>query len=319
MCYSAQIEEAYEKYVRIWGADIDIDEFRRLYFTAPNSKSRTPKAMDAWFANPKSEAEREIKAAIDERNAEQATRFEQELFKQKKRLADAERTLRGKPTKKALEDQRIASEKIEWALGKLGDLRRSSFVDEDARIFPGWFAPVMVVENGRRVLKPMRYQCRLAGAPAANDFKFPGTYNARRDNLEGFWRRQFGYSHGIMIVNAFYENVSLHDMQHRELVPGEKEQNVVLEFRPRPRQEMLVACLWSRWQGGGSEDDLLSFAAITDEPPAEVAAAGHDRCVIPIKPEHVDAWLNPSADNLNALYAILDDRARPYYEHRMAA
>ena len=65
--------------------------------------------------------------------------------------------------------------------------------------------------------------------------------------------------------------------------------------------------------------DLMSFAAITDEPPAEVAAAGHDRCIIPIRPEHVDAWLNPDPVNLAAQHAILDDRARPFYEHRIAA
>ncbi|MFL9860072.1 hypothetical protein PQR72_30795 [Paraburkholderia madseniana] len=43
------------------------------------------------------------------------------------------------------------------------------------------------------------------------------------------------------------------------------------------------------------------------------------RCIIPIKPEHIDAWLNPDPHNLAAQYAILDDRERPYYEHRMAA
>ena len=52
---------------------------------------------------------------------------------------------------------------------------------------------------------------------------------------------------------------------------------------------------------------------------AEIAAAGHDRCVIPIKPENVDAWMNPDPKNLAALYAILDNRARPYYEHWLAA
>jgi len=120
-------------------------------------------------------------------------------------------------------------------------------------------------------------------------------------------------------VNAFYENVSRHKVEQRELAPGEKEENVVLEFKPRPRQDMLVACLWSHWKGKNGEDNLLSFAAITDEPPAEIAAAGHDRCIIPIKPENVDAWLNPQASDLAAMYAILDDRQRPYYEHRMAA
>ena len=84
-----------------------------------------------------------------------------------------------------------------------------------------------------------------------------------------------------MVANAFYENVSRHRMEQRELRAGEKEENVILEFRPRPTQEMLVACLWSHWQDG--EESLLSFAAITDEPPTEVAAAGHDRCIIPIK------------------------------------
>ncbi|MCB1561313.1 MAG: hypothetical protein KDI75_09500, partial [Xanthomonadales bacterium] len=65
--------------------------------------------------------------------------------------------------------------------------------------------------------------------------------------------------------------------------------------------------------------DLDSFAMITDEPPPEVAAAGHDRCIINIKPDHIDAWLNPDPANLDAIYAILDDKAKPYYEHRLAA
>ena len=64
---------------------------------------------------------------------------------------------------------------------------------------------------------------------------------------------------------------------------------------------------------------LRSFAAITDDPPPEIAAAGHDRCIIPIKPENVDAWLSPDPSLLDDLYGILDGRDRPYYEHAMAA
>ena len=43
----------------------------------------------------------------------------------------------------------------------------------------------------------------------------------------------------------------------------------------------------------GGDESLLSFAAVTDDPPAEIAAAGQDRCIIPIKPANVDAWLQP--------------------------
>ena len=132
----------------------------------------------------------------------------------------------------------------------------------------------MVWEDGKRVIKPMRYQCRPEGKPAFYDNKYPGTYNARRDNLEGFWKGQFGRTHGVLIVNAFYENVNRHKAEGRELSQGEEVQNMVLEFRPRPEQDMLAACVWSRWSGPDGEE-LLSFAAITDEPPVEVAAAGH--------------------------------------------
>ena len=320
MCYSAEVQEDYRWYVRTFGAKIDIADFVRLYTARMNDKTiRIAKAMDAAFVHPKTADEREIKALIDEYETSQAAKLEQELFKQKKRLADAQRALKTKPTKKAQEDQRIATQKIDWALGKLNDLRRTELKDKDSRIFPGWYAPVMIREGGEKVLKPMRYQCRLAGKPALYDTKYPGTYNARRDNLEGFWKNQFGHSHGIMVVSSFYENVSLHKVEQRELAPGEKERNVVLQFKPRPKQNMLVACLWSHWKGKAGEPDLLSFAAITDEPPPEIAAAGHDRCIIPINPENVDAWLDPDPKRIGDLYAILDNRQRPYYEHAMAA
>lgn len=320
MCYSAQIEASYLRYVRAFGADIDIATFVRLYIDRANgSGAKIPKGMDAAFLAPASDWEREIKALIDAHDAQAASRLEQEVFKQKKRLADAERTLQSKTTKKALEDRRIATSKIEWVLGKLADLRRTRPEPRDSRIFPGMHAPLLVWEDGRRVVKPMRYQCRPAGKPAFFDRKFPGTYNARRDNLEGFWKDAFGLTHGLMVASRFYENVPRHRMEGRELGEGEQEENVILEFVPRDGTEMLIACLWSRWTGGEGEPELLSFAAITDEPEPEVAAAGHDRTVINIRPEHIDAWLNPEPGNLAALYAIFDDRRHPYYEHRMAA
>ena len=313
MCYSAQIKADYLRFRRQHGATLSIREFFDLYWqrrTSNNQKDRKiriPKAMDAAFAAPQNDDDRQIKALIDEFNLQQASELEQELFKQRKRLADAERTLQTKTTKAATESKRIATDKVQWCLDKLTTLRRTELTGDDARIFPGWYAPVMVMDNGQRVIKPMRYQCRPAGKPAFYDAKFPGTYNARRDNLEGgFWKSLFGHSHGIMVVNAFFENVARDGG------------NVVLEFRPKPTQDMLVACLWSRWSAPG-EPDLLSFAAITDEPPPEVAAAGHDRCIVPIKEENIDAWLQPDPRNLAAQYAILDDRQRPYYEHRLAA
>ena len=232
--------------------------------------------------------------------------LQQQLAAQVDRLAKAEAALAaGKVTKKATDDRRIATDKVAQLRARLNDLRRTTPAEGHARIYPGVYAPVLVGEGGRRVLKPMRYQCRPAGKPAFYDRKFPGTYNARRDNLEGFWRGLFGLRHGVIVADAFYEHVE------------QAGKNVILEFRPDTGEPLLAACLWSEW--GTGDDRLLSFAAITDTPPPEVAAAGHDRCIVPIRPENLDAWLNPDPADLAASYAILDDRMRPYYEHRLAA
>ncbi|CAJ8621488.1 Uncharacterised ACR, COG2135 [Burkholderia pseudomallei] len=298
---------------------IDLKEFVELYWEREQGRAvAIPKALDAMFYEPQTGDEQRIKEMIERFNRSHAARLEEELFKQRTRLADAERALQVKSTKSAAESKRIATNKIEALLRRLDDLRRTDLTERDARIFPGHYAPVIVTESGERVVKPMRYQCRPAGKPAFYDKKFPGTYNARRDNLEGFWKQLFGYSHGLLAASAFFENVSRAKLEGRGLKEGEKDENVVLRFEPNPADDLLVACLWSRWSGKG-EPDLLSFAAITDEPPQEVAAAGHDRCIIPLKPENADGWLQPRSGNLAAQYAILDDRERPYYGHRLAA
>lgn len=319
MCYSAQIRADYRDYTRMFGAQLSIKDFVKVFYGRQDAKLKIPKAMEAAFERDTVMPEElEIKRLIETFKADRAMTLEQELFAQRKRLADAERTLQTKQTKAALESQRIATSKISKARLDLDDLRRTELLDRDSRIFPGVYAPVMVVRDGQRVVLPMRYQCRPAGKPADYDIKFPGTYNARRENLEGFWRGQFGYTHGILLVDTFYENVKRHDMEHRQLAPDEKPENVVLQFTPNPPELMYIACLWSHWTRNG-EPDLLSFAAITDEPPQEVADAGHDRMIIRIKPEHVDAWLNPDPNNLKALYDIFDDRTPAFYEHRQAA
>ena len=130
-------------------------------------------------------------------------------------------------------------------------------------------------------------------------------------------KAEFRLSRGDAVASRLSHAPNQLEPRH-EPPPGEEPENLVLEFRPRPTQDMLIACLWSKWTGTG-EADLLSFAAITDEPPDEVAAAGHDRCIVPIRPGYIDEWLNPLGRHAQELLDILEDRERPYYEHRMAA
>ena len=144
MCYSAQIEAAYQKLVRMTGATLSLQEFAALYAHDPGKKRpKTPKAMDDAFRAGTSAAERAVWAEIQQWKQAEATILEQELFANRKRLADAERSLQAKETKKAREDVRIAGNKIERAMGKLADLKRAEVKDWDSRIFPGVYAPVI--------------------------------------------------------------------------------------------------------------------------------------------------------------------------------
>jgi len=309
MCYSAKLSEAYGKFLRHSGAKISLPEFMRLYgFRQQDRRIRIPRAVDRWFDAPQSEDERAIHAVIEATDAAEVVRLERELFAQKTRLNKAVRVMATKPTKQAAEDQRIASAKIDTATAKLAALRRAEATAADRRFFPGWYVPVMIVVDGDTLVVPMRYGCRPAGKPANYDRRYPGTYNARRDNLERFWRGQFAQCHGVVLADEFFENVA-----------GPDGENRVLRFVPRDRSPLYIACLWSHWTDpAGVLPDLYSFAAITDDPEPEVAAAGHDRTIVNLRPELIEAWLRPGGDAATA-QTILDDRQHPGYEWRQAA
>jgi putative SOS response-associated peptidase YedK len=319
MCYSAQVIQVVRKLNREMGIRLDYEEAFNLFMRRLDDPSiAVSRGFETNFENPTNDQERRIEAAIVEYRSRTATKLEKDLFSQKTRLVNAERSLKEKETKRAREDVRIATSKIEMLTVKLSDLRRSEPTSEDNRIFPMVYAGVVIKQGGQNVLTPMRYFCRPAGKPAFYDRKFPGLYNARRDNLEKFWGGQFGHHHAVMVVESFYENVQLHALEHRGLNAGEQARNVVLQFTPEPRQPLLIACLWSHWKDP-KEPEVRGFAAITDEPPADVAAAGHDRCIINLKPEHVDVWLTPEGRSTEELQAILSDRAIPVIQHAALA
>jgi putative SOS response-associated peptidase YedK len=308
MCYSAQIQAAYLQYLKRTGAEMDIDQFVEIFGARMSDASiRIPRAVERWFESPRNEGEQRIKALIDQHRAAEIAKLEQEVFAQRKRLADAERTLATKPTKAAAESKRIATDKVEKALTRLERLKAVKPHVAEARIFPLHYAPIVMQDGDRRVMRLARYHCRKPGEPAFVDRKLPGLYNARRDSLGKYWKELFGATHAVMLVESFFENVQRDG------------KNQVLHFVPRPADTMFIACLVASWQDPKGGSPLLSFAAITDEPPPEVAAAGHDRMIINLKPENVDAWLTPRGRSLEEMQRILGDRQAPYYEHEVMA
>jgi putative SOS response-associated peptidase YedK len=308
MCYSAQLTQSLKEYLRLTGAVADLAQMETvLERRLTDSSVRIPRGFERNFDEPKSEQEQRIRSLLDRYRDGSVTKLEQEVFAQKKRLADAQRKLKEKETKAARNDERIATNKIDLALGKLALLKGTQPHRNDDRIFPLSYAPIVLEVDGQRVVRLARYHLRQAGKPASIDRQFPGLYNARRDNLEKFWRQQFSHKHALMLTTSFYENVDRDG------------NNVVLHFKPQPAQLMWIACLYDEWQDPKDGTPLLSFAAVTDEPPPEVRDAGHDRMIINIQPANADRWLNPAACTTEELQSILTDRQAPYYEHAVAA
>jgi putative SOS response-associated peptidase YedK len=307
MCYSAQIEANIKKLQRHEGVTIDYVEAEKIFLRRLSDKRlKIPRAFEASFDEPSNVEEERIKELIEQYRSSVETELQQDVFKQAKRLADAERSLKAKETKKAREDVRIATGKIDANRQRLARLRAPDIDVEDGRIFPFWYAPIIVNREGQKTLTLARYHLRQKNSPEFIDRKYPGLYNARRDNLEKFWRNEFGHSHALMLVTSFFENVERDG------------KNVVLHFNPRPAETMYVACLYSEWTSS-TEGEIKSFAAVTDDPPAEVAAAGHDRCIVNLLPSNVEKWLTPQTRSTEELQNILNDKQRPYYEHAIAA
>lgn len=315
MCYSAQIKADYQRFVRQYGARLSLNDFYDLFWRRlTDAKIQVPCGVEAAFASPQSDEERAIQQLIAQHAATHVQALRAEQDEQRERLAKAELKLEAKPTKTAAENRRIALKKIEALQQRIDALEHAQPSSDDVRIYPGSFVPVMVMEHGQRIFRPMRYHCRPWYVPATFDQQYPGCYNARRDSLKGFWRRLYGHCHGVVILSAFYERVLRHLAEGRPPYPGERLGKALVEFRPDPAQDLLAACIWSRWTAPG-EPDLLSFAIITQDPPPEIQAVGHDRCIIPVQPEDLDAWLQPSPRDLAAQDAILDRHVEPHYGH----
>lgn len=111
MCYSAQIEADYKRFVREYGAVMSLDDFTRMimeYFS--DAKMRVPKAMTAPFLeSPETDDERKIAGVLRARMAADEIELLQELAKQTERLDKAKQALAMKVTEQVEDEVRITS------------------------------------------------------------------------------------------------------------------------------------------------------------------------------------------------------------------
>lgn len=180
--------------------------------------------------------------------------------------------------------------------------------EDDGRVYPNYFAPVIVMENGKRVIKPMRYRVRLNGSTEEIPTKY-NVFNARIDALEKrkTWQALFTRNHGLFPFIKFYEWVE------------EGGRKKLINFSPDHHEIMWAPCLFDHWQSKDKKIKFYSFALITDDPPPEIAEKGHDRCPIFLDSQNIDAWLTPEGKSKQEFYALLKQIEQVYYHFQWAA
>lgn len=180
----------------------------------------------------------------------------------------------------------------------------------------------------------------------------PTNYNARRNNLAStYWDTAFMHHHGFVVMDGFYENVMVRDLigagvitlahvtayfaaKSRErmkacLAKGKKytptrteqipaiERSIEIFFQPHQPQPLLVPVIWNATVRDDGFHDK-GFALVTDEPLPEVAAAGHDRTPIFLRPEDAMDWVQPASRSAAQWDAILEHGRHITFDHAIA-
>lgn len=204
--------------------------------------------------------------------------------------------------------------------------------DVDNRVFPGYFADVIVEEDGERIIRPMRYRIRPNGTREEVPDKF-GVYNARLDSLTSkkTWQPLFMRRHGLVPFTNFYEWVLdpneksdlglfnfLEEDDKQRVGDNQNAKKRLISFYPSGREIMWAPCLWDEWISPDGQISFCSFAIITTDPPREVSRMGHDRCPIFLKQEYIREWLNPHSSSVEEIFGILGEAELCQFEYKWA-
>lgn len=302
------VEANLKKIERRFNVKIDWDNLEIAYQMRDNYKSAMiPSAIDTYIIQNAETAQQKRLAKMAKAHYQtEIEKFSTKLKKYEQDVKDFEAKIRGgskaKNLKENLEKRR---ETVQWHKDKI-DYYEKIQEKGAPRVFPNFYAPVVVKNEKTAALRLMRYQLCPKSGKELNPFKY-NLFNARKDRLldSPTWKAVFGKQHAIFPFYRFYESVE-----------GPEGQPLAIYFQPEHGDLMWAASLYevSRIKEG----ELWSFAAITDEPPAEVLATGHDRCPVYIAEKQFDAWMNPISAHRNHLVGLLDDVEKTYFDHEQA-
>ncbi|RZA09829.1 MAG: hypothetical protein EOP11_00305 [Proteobacteria bacterium] len=302
MCYSARIRSSLREISSEFRATLDVDSFESLFrMRLKEPEQKIPLGLDRYFLHAKDPAEAKLAKFILEFHEEEKGRKKAEIkttHEEIKELRSAKPTAASKKKIEVRERRLLKLEaKLNHGIDDISPL--------DDRVYPQYYAPVVAEGKSGRKLVPMRYRVRRPdGGEVPSQYN---VFNARFDSLETArtWTPLFGRTHAIFPFVWFYEWVER---------DGKKQE---IYFSPENRSLMWAASLYS--VAKGAHGPLLSFAMVTDDPPPEVAAAGHDRCPIFLREDQMGEWLQPKNKSPESLKSLLQLKEKTFYLNGLAA
>lgn len=312
MCYSAKLWAEYQSLTKGYGGDISWAEFRHLVNMREsgldpdiNFSIRIPDEMITGLIAAGGTAAKEIALAQRRWKVAEQRMLKQAIQDAGAEFLDAEEKLNAKATKtnqKAVDTKRRKLDKAKVALENASRPSGDSY-----RIYPYYFAPVIVEDAGKRLIVPARFRILpRTGVEVPNNYN---VFNSRRDSLQSArnWKPLFGKQHALFPFANFFEWVERDG------------RSVEIKFNPDGHDTGMHAASLYEIYTHPELGEIRSFSMVTDTPPPEVAAAGHDRCPIFLAYDKIDQWLQPQGQTLQQLDELLDHKERAYYSHAIAA
>lgn len=151
-------------------------------------------------------------------------------------------------------------------------------------IAPGQHAPVVVLEEGRKVLQAMQWG--LVPSWAKDPAFGAKTINARAETVseKPTFRKSFSRRRCLVLTDGFYE-------WRKEEGSGRK---IPMRFVMKDGEPFAFAGLWDRWESPDGEG-LDSFTIVTTAANTFIEAFHHRMPVI-LSPDDGELWLDPETD-----------------------
>lgn len=170
----------------------------------------------------------------------------------------------------------------------------------DLRVLPGVEAPVARLEDGKAMLKTLRFGL-IPSWSKEPKVKF-ATHNARLTTFDEragreipifekpTWRGAFRSRHCVVPVSRFIEPI----------YTGERAGHMVA-FLPEEAEFLWAAGIWEKWFSAQTGEVIESFAILTDAPLPFVEKTGHDRSPVFLRESDVEKWLSSEGAEPRAL------------------